>query len=170
MRFLTVVLLFLCVSCTPSAEDLVNDLIDDYDDYEEEYECYPGDARLPSGTLPEELITPEGYNWQCDAVDNLQINSNGTFSLTLGSVFYSDWQDYGDECNVRVDRDQTGEWVISLGRICFKYDNLQPGIYACQRFTHSSDAFSLLGNADYYEGSTQIGSEYEPITCTLEEE
>ena len=146
----------------------LDDLISDLD--EEEYECYHGNARLPFGTHPEYLVTPNGYKWKCDQGD-VQLYSDGTSSITLGTWLYSELLDYSDDCGGHPSREQTGEWVVDVqGRLCWKYDKVQPGLYGCQRFTHSSGSLSLIGDIDYYEDGANIGSEYEPDTCTLEEE
>ena len=103
---LFVVLLFVA-GCTPGVEDLINEL----DGYEE-YECYYGDARLPVGSHPEYLITPEGYVWECDDIGDVSFHSDGTFSATLNSRAYSETRDYFDDCNGFPSREQTGEWVV----------------------------------------------------------
>lgn len=166
--FLLASLLF-PVSCTPSAEDLVSDLLDDYE--EEYYPCYPGDARLPIGSHPEYLVTPEGYVWECDESGDVYLNSNGTFSVVLSSSRYSESRDYYNDCPGSASREEEGEWIVASGRLCWKYDNIQPGTYSCQRFSYDSDAFSFLGSVNYYdENGSSLGSDYSPDTCTLEEE
>lgn len=171
-RFLGVVLVFLSLGCTPSAEEFIDSLVGDYDDYEEEYPCYDdGEARLPYGTHPQELITPEGYSYSCDNVEDLQLNADGTFSLTLGGYLFSEYQDYVDDCGGSATRNATGEWTVRpSGQLCWRYNRVQPALYQCQRISYEAGEFTLWGNIDYYEGSTRIESEYEPDACTLEEE
>jgi len=173
--FLLALLLF-SVSCTPSVEDLVNDLVGDYE-YEEGYECYPGDARLPVGSHPEYLVNPEGYEWECrgGGADSIDFRSDGTFSATLSRTAYSELQDYFDDCSGFTDREETGEWVVSRGLLCLANDNVQPGLYNCQRFTQSSGTISGSNCVNYYESDgSYLGNECDTDgrlgTCTLVEE
>ncbi len=164
---------FLIASCG-GLDDLISDL-EDYE-YEEGYECYPGDAMLPAGSHPEHLVTPEGYVWECrgGGADSIHFNFDGTFSATLSRVAYSEARDYFDDCSGFADREETGEWVVSRGLLCLANDNVQPGLYNCQRFTHGSGTVRGSGCVDYYEDGDYLGNECDADgklgTCTLVEE
>ena len=173
-------LLLFFLGCSPSAEDLVSDLFDDFD-YEEEdyYECYSGNATLPFGSHPEELITPEGYKWECTGgvADSIRFYADGTFSADLDMVVgWTAAFDYFSDCpgDFNPNEEQTGEWVVSLGRLCVKNDNIQPGLYNCQRITYGPGTVKGSICSEYYEDGISLGSECDRNsrlgTCTLEEE
>ncbi|MCY3625761.1 MAG: hypothetical protein OXH71_04210 [Candidatus Dadabacteria bacterium] len=167
------------MSCTPSAEDFVSDLFDDYEyeDEEEYYECSLGDASLPFGTHPEELITPEGYEWECTGggANSIRFDSDGTFSVALSTVAYSVALDYFSDCSGYPSREETGEWIVDVrGRLCIKLDNIQPGLYNCQRLAYGSGTVRGSTCVDYYENGDYLGQECDRDnrlgTCTLVEE
>ena len=176
MKQILIALLLFTAGCTDSVDELVDNLLDDYE-YEEEYECASGDASLPFGTYPEELITPEGYQWECTGggADSIRIDSDGTFSATLSAIAYSANLDYFSECPGYISREETGEWVIDVnGYLCVKFDNVQPGYYNCQRITYGSGAVRGLSCIDYYEDGNFLANECNRYgrlgTCTLKEE
>ena len=176
LRILVSVLLLFSVGCTPSAEDLVSDLLDDID-YEEGYECAPGDASLPFGTYPEELITPESYEWECTGggADSVHFDSDGTFSVALSTTGYSANLDYFSDCSGYASQEETGEWVVDVnGRLCVKFDNVQPDYYNCQRITYGSGTVRGSSCVDYYEDGDHLGNQCDRYgrlgTCTLVEE
>ena len=169
------ILLILAVFLMGGCEG-VEDLIDKLDD-ELGYECYHGDARLPFGDHPEDLITREGYKWECASggADSIHFYSDGTFSATLSRAAYSEVSDYLDDCSGHLSREQTGEWVVDVrGRLCLKNDNIQPGLYNCQRFTHGSGTIRGSTCVDYYEDGDYLGNECDLDgrigTCALVEE
>jgi len=180
MKKILLVLLLFSVSCTPSAEDLVNDLLDDseYEEEEEYYECYSGNATLPFGDHPEELITPGGYKWECTGgvADSIRFDADGTFSADINKLVWPTLFDYFSDCpgNFNPNK-ETGEWVVSRGRLCVKNDNIQPGLYNCQRITYGPGTVKGSICATYYEdGHLSIGTECDRNSrlgsCTLEEE
>ena len=179
MKILAILaLLFFSVGCTGSIEDLISDL-EDYE-YEEGYECYEGDARLPFGTHPEYLVTPEGYEWKCEggSTHSIRFHSDGTVWFTLTSQAYSNQLEYWHDCGGHPGSPhlgQTGEWIIDeTDRLCVQYDNLQPGIYNCQEFTYESGILTGSDYADFYDDNGDyLGREYSDYgadVCTLTEE
>jgi len=172
---LLLVLFFLFTGCSPSAEDLVSNLLDDFE-LEEGYECHHGDATLPSGSHPDELITPEDYRWKCSGggADSLWFDADGTFSVALTRAGYAEKLDYLDYCAGSASRQLTGEWVVSGSRLCAKFDNVQSGLYNCRSFSYGSGTIRDSGCVDYYLDGEYAGQECatsERIgSCTLEEE
>ena len=168
-------LLFFIAGCG-GIEDLISEL--DELDYEEEYECYHGDAILPPGTYPEYLVTPEGYEWRCEGggAHSLRLYPDGTYSGFLQSQAFSELLEYWHDCgNHPGGLELTGEWIVDeTNRFCVKTYNVQPGIYNCQEFTYESGIFTGSNYADYYEDGDYLGREYAEDdrlgTCTLVEE
>ncbi len=158
-------LLFLSASCSLSAKDIIDELID----YGEEgYECYDGDATLPVGSHAKELITPTDSAWQCTSGRrDLRLHADGSFQVRLVGEIYSDLLEYTRECGGYPDIIQTGDWVVDAeGRLCSKNDYFQPSIYGCRKYTLKDQFLSLLGH-DYYENGKLIRSELDSDTCLL---
>lgn len=161
--------LLFSVSCS-GLDDLISDL-EDYE-YEEGYECAPGDAILPSGTYPDYLIG----SWRCQGggADSIRFDSDGTFSATLSTTAYRESRDYFSECFGCASREETGEWVITGNRLCLKNDNVQPGFYNCQGLTYRSGTVRGSTCVSYYKDGDYLGRECDIDgrlgTCTLDEE
>ena len=170
--WILLVLLLFSVSCTPSTQDIINDLFD----YEEEsYECYHGNARLPAGTHPEYLTG----SWNCEdseEVSDIRLHSDGTFWSSFGGSEYADLLEYWSECGGNPGAPHlglTGSWVVDTrNRLCLRRDNIQPGIYICSEFTYDSGVLTSPAYADFYDSDgDHIGREYEESgVCIREEE
>lgn len=178
VRFLAVVLLLFSLGCTPSAEELISDLLD----YEEgSYECYnDGNAQLPVGTHPSYLI---GL-WECEGgtTDQLQFYPDGRFR-EAGSFpeFLEYWYDCGGNPAERGGPSSEylwlkGNWVVDgTNRLCVRLDDVQSGLYNCQEITYESGTLTGSGCADYYDSDgSYLGRECDEDdgleTCTLEQE
>lgn len=174
-RFLPLlVLLFFSVSCTPSAEEIIQDFLN-YDYESNSYECYHGNARLPSGTHPEYLVG----SWECEETQTLEFYSDGRLRFLPSSDIIGDYLEYWYDCGNHpgtgfVTAGLSGRWIVDgTGRLCATLHNVQAGIYFCYEIAHESGVLTFPGHADYYENGNYLGREYSDYgteTCTLEEE
>ena len=130
--------LILSIGCVADLEDLLN--------FEEEEECW-----YDGGTNPKKLVTPEGYNYQCDNKGYMYLNSEGNYE----------------------DSNDTGKWVVDYnGRFCIRYDPQDECLYSCQSFTYVPDINSLIFKSylQFWKKEDYLGGSEQPDVCTLTEE
>ena len=181
---LLLVLLFFSVSCTPSAEEIISDLVSGLDElyYEEEgYNCYPGYAVLPGSQIPEG-VTPQGYHWRCTGGDIERFHADGRITGTMGSSAEEIFSDYWQDCRLGTRPPAyKGRWsiIVETETLCIWYD-MFPGLYFCaEDVDYQLDSsgqvivhYSINGYIDAYDSSGNLldrldsGNE----TCTLTEE
>ena len=159
--------LFFVASCG-GLEDLINE----FDDYGS-YECYHGNATLPSGTHPEYLV---GL-WECEGggAGDIHLYSDGRVWYTVSSEFYADLLEYWYDCGGHPGPPhlgQTGKWIVDeTNRLCLQSHNTQPGLYQCQEFTYESETLISSDYTDFYDSDGDyLGREYSDYgtdVCTL---
>ena len=124
------------IGCTPDTEELVRNFVRElglnYDEDNEVFECYSGNARLPEGENPGYAVTPNGYHLNCGDRGMRRFNSDGTFTGRTGSTDNQLYVEQWTQCGIGTEPpEERGKWVIvDENNLCL-WEDIAPGIISC---------------------------------------
>ena len=169
------------IGCTPDTEELVRNFVRElglnYDEDNEVFECYSGNARLPEGENPGYAVTPDGYHLNCGDRGMIRFNSDGTFTGRTGSTDNQLYVEQWTQCGIGTEPpEQRGEWVIvDENNLCL-WEDIAPGIIGCTDAItiwldpsgRIVESLAIDGYVEIYdENNFLISSHDDQIVCNL---